>query len=171
MSALVVFESMWGNTERVARAIAEGLSESGEVEIVEVSNAPTTPGDSVTLIVAGGPTHAFSMTRLSTRSQAVEKGATQGSVELGLREWLDALASGGHTYTPVIATFDTRVAKAKHIPGSAAKSAKRSAHRHGYPTVEAQSFFVEDLDGPVVEGELTRARNWGRELGELVTSE
>ena len=43
MKALVVYESMWGNTERVAEAIADGLRESMEVELVEVNQAPVEP--------------------------------------------------------------------------------------------------------------------------------
>ena len=61
MNALVVYESMFGNTEQIARAIADGLSESVEVQVAEVANAPTEPDPDTALIVAGGPTHAFSM--------------------------------------------------------------------------------------------------------------
>jgi hypothetical protein len=164
MKALVVYESMWGNTEQVARAIATGLGEYTDVEVVDVAETPADPGESVALIVAGGPTHAFSMTRPSTRANAVAQGARQGAVETGLREWLDGLPSGRHTQK--IATFDTRVDKVRHLPGSAAKSAAKAARRHGYTSAAAaESFYVRDVDGRLLDGELDRATAWGRRLG------
>jgi flavodoxin len=59
--ALVVYESMFGNTEAIAHAIAEGLSPHLSVELVEVSAAPITLRD-VDLLVTGAPTHAFGLT-------------------------------------------------------------------------------------------------------------
>jgi flavodoxin len=61
MKALVVYESMFGNTEQIARAVADGIGESVDVQLVEVSHAPGEPDADLALIVAGGPTHAFSM--------------------------------------------------------------------------------------------------------------
>lgn len=170
MKALVVFESMWGNTEQVARAIATGLAETMEVTITDVRHAPADPGDDIALIVVGGPTHAFSMSRASTRAEAHNRGATGGDDSVGLREWLDGLPSGHHTQ--LVATFDTRVDKVRHLPGSAAKSAARTAHRHGYPRAErAESFYVLDGEGPLLDGELARATSWGGELAGKVTAE
>ncbi len=61
MRALVVYESMFGNTEAVARAVAGGLSGSMEVEVYEVSRAPSPVTGPIDLLVVGGPTHAFSL--------------------------------------------------------------------------------------------------------------
>jgi len=161
MKTLVVYESMWGNTEVVARAVAEGLAELAEVRVLDVMQAPRDPDADVALIVAGGPTHAFSMTRPKTRSEAVQKGAPQGSLDVGLREWLSNLSTG--THAPVVATFDTKVDKARHLPGSA-RSAAKVARKHGYHTEKPESFYVRDIDGPLVAGEAERAREWGRQL-------
>src|SRR6188472_2874693 len=87
MSALVVVESMWGNTRAVAEAVARGLGE--EVEVVEVQDAPTPLPDNVDLLVVGGPTHAFAMSRSTTRHDAVERGARGADEAHGIREWLD----------------------------------------------------------------------------------
>jgi flavodoxin len=130
MKALVVYESMFGNTRQVAEAIAAGPGESLDVETTEVSQAPRDLGSDLDLIVAGGPTHAFSMSRANTRSDAIDKGATEGEPEFGLREWMAALPSGHHAEK--IATFDTKVDTMRHLPGSAAKGAAKVAHRHGY---------------------------------------
>ena len=123
MKALVVYESMFGNTEQIAQAVAAGLGESVEVQLVEVTDAPTEADSEVALIVAGGPTHAFSMSRENTRADAISKGAPEGEQEFGLREWLSALPSGQHTEK--MATFDTKVKRMRHLPGSAAKAPRR----------------------------------------------
>jgi hypothetical protein len=163
MKALVVYESMFGNTERIARAVAAGLGESVDVQVTEVADAPADPGPDVALIVAGGPTHAFSMSCENTRADAISKGAHEGEREFGLREWMAALPSGEHTEK--MATFDTKIKSMRHLPGSAAKSAAKAAHRHGYESVaRAESFYVDDVDGPVLDGEIDRARAWGRQL-------
>jgi hypothetical protein len=161
--ALVVFESMWGNTEQVARAIASGLQTSCEVDVTEVGSAPSEVGPDVNVVVAGGPTHAFSMSRESTRADALNKGADHGHRDKGLRDWLDALPGGHHPQQ--VATFDTRVAQMRHLPGSAAKAAAKTAHRHGYPRASrVESFYVVDMAGPLIDGEMERAAAWGREI-------
>jgi hypothetical protein len=163
--ALVVYESMWGNTAQIAEAIAHGLSASMTVDLAEVHVAPKLPGAEVHLIVAGGPTHAFSMSRENTRSEAVRQGARRPPFDLGLREWLEALPSGNHEQA--IATFDTRVDKVRHLPGSAAKGAAKLARRHGYrAAAHHESFYVQDTQGPLLPGELDRATAWGRRLAQ-----
>jgi hypothetical protein len=133
MKALVVYESLFGNTEQVARTVAAGLGESREVQLVEVSQAPNQPDSEVALIVAGGPTHAFSMSRKNTRADALNRGAHEGGREFGLREWLAALPAGRHSTK--IATFDTKIESMRFAPGSAAKGAPKTARRRGYEPV------------------------------------
>lgn len=163
MKALVVYESMFGNTEQIARAIAEGLGQSIDVQVAEVSKAPAQPAPDLDLIVAGGPTHAFSMSRTNTRADAIKQGADQGEPEFGLREWMAALPSGDHAEK--MATFDTKIKTMRHLPGSAARGAAKAAGRHGYEAAaRAESFFVLDVNGPLLDGELDRARGWGQKL-------
>lgn len=164
--ALVVYESMFGNSEQVARAVAAGLGEVLEVDLAEVTHAPADPGG-YSIVVVGGPTHAFSMSRATTRRDAREQGATHGSVGEGLREWLASLPA--QDLHPWFASFDTRVTRVRRLPGSAARSAARSARRHGLREVVApESFFVEDVDGPLADGELERAHAWGRAVATAV---
>jgi hypothetical protein len=164
MRALVVYESMFGNTEQVARQVADGLAGHAQVELREVSEAPAQPDELLDLVVLGGPTHAFSMSRTSTREDARRQGATHGETCTGLREWLEGLPPGAHH--PMVAAFDTRVTKVRLIPGSAARKAARVADHLGYRVTERpESFFVEDVDGPLAEGELERARAWGDKVG------
>jgi len=164
MKALVVYESMFGNSRQVARAIASGLSEYAEVQLVPVADAPQAPDQDLDLVVAGGPTHAFSLSRPKTREEAVRRGAVDAQTEFGLREWLKGLPDG---HGARLVTFDTKVRRA---PGSAAHRAAREAAAHGYVApVRWMSFFVHDYAGPLTYGELDRAREWGRSLGVLLT--
>lgn len=168
--AYVVYESLWGNTEAVARAVAEGLgsARSGGVSLTDVEHAAHDVPDDVDLVVIGGPTHAFSMTRPNTRESAVKQGAPASRASSGIREWVED-ASGPAKVS--VATFDTRVATARHFPGSAARSAAKSVRKHHLGrVVDTCSFYVENVDGPLLDGELQRARAWGADLAARVDS-
>jgi hypothetical protein len=128
------------------------------VQLTEVADAPANPDPDVALIVS----------RENTRADAISKGAPEGEREFGLREWMAALPSGQHAEK--IATFDTKIKSMRNLPGSAAKSAAKAAHRHGYESLsKAESFYVEDVDGPLLDGEIDRARAWGRQLAASMT--
>ncbi|MEO5661960.1 MAG: hypothetical protein ABIR39_01640 [Nocardioides sp.] len=160
MNTLVVYESMWGNTKAVAEAVARGVGEG--VTLVGVAEAPTPVPEGIDLLVVGGPTHAFSLTRASTRRDAIAKGAAANPAAPGIREWLEQLPTSSHLN---IATFDTRVGSVRHLPGSAAKAAgKEVRHHHLGRLVETMSFYVNDMSGPLLDGEAERAHAWGQSL-------
>lgn len=161
MTALVVVESIFGNTRQIAQAIADGLATHTQVQLLDVAAAPPIIGDDIELLVVGGPTHAFSLTRPATREQAAQQPDSPGpAAPAGLREWLDALPPG----TTAAATFDTKIAKPR-LPGSAAGAARKRLARLGYRTIaRPQHFFVTATPGPLVHGELDRARTWGESL-------
>jgi hypothetical protein len=163
MRALVVFESMFGNTQAIAEAIADGLSGRLPVEVLEVGVGPATIDEDVALVVVGGPTHAFGMSRPQTRQDAARQAAA-GLVSrgIGLREWLAALQGPAGI---AAATFDTRISKPR-VPGSAARAAEKRLRRLGFRIVApAASFYVEGTSGPLQEGEKQRARRWGESVG------
>lgn len=157
--AWVVYESMFGNTREVAEAVAQGATESAEVEVHEVSAAGAPPPD-LDLLVVGAPTHAFGLSRPSTREDAATKAhRAVESASLGVREWLEQLPP--EATPPRFATFDTRVDHPR-VPGSAAKkAAKRLRKRGASAAVDPESFWVDGIEGPLLDGELDRARVWG----------
>jgi hypothetical protein len=161
MRALVVFESMFGNTEVIARAIAAGIGEHLDVTVVEVGAAATEIPDDVGLLVVGGPTHAFGMSRPSTREDAAKQVTCDGLVSRGrgLREWLEDLEPSAALPA---ATFDTHIDK--RFPGSAAHAARRRLKALGYDVKAAESFHVLGTTGPLVNDEAVRARDWGARL-------
>jgi hypothetical protein len=168
MRALVVYESMFGNTETIARAIADGLGELYEVTTTEVGSAPERlPGD-VALLVVGGPTHAMGLTRPNTREQAAAEVGNAGLVSRGrgLREWLEALEPAGSLPA---ATFDTHIDKP--FPGSASRAARRRLRALGFDVRRAESFHVRGTTGPLTDGEPARAHAWAARLAaELAAS-
>jgi hypothetical protein len=163
MRALVVYESMFGNTRRIADAIADGMADGSDVSVFDVADAPQRVPDDVDLLVVGGPTHAFSMSRLATRRDAARRGGAYTDVPEGLREWLHALPAP--TSACAFAAFDTRV-DMPLLPGAASHSASRVARKLGFQVVDVTSFLVEGYEGPLVDGQLQRAREWGHGLTE-----
>ena len=166
MRTLVVYESMYGNTEHVARAIAEGIADA---ELVEVGLAPTKLPPEVALLVVGGPTHAHGMTREGTRRDAgtrVDRPIV--SPGIGIREWIDAVQPSD----VIVAAFDTRIRGPQILTGSAARSATEQLRKRGFKTVPPESFVLARIGGEpfdqVSEAELDRARGWGRSLSTLL---
>jgi hypothetical protein len=167
MRALVVFESMFGNTEMIAKAIADGLSTRMPVDVREVSAAPAEIEADGVLLVVGGPTHAFGMTRPQTRQDAAkQRGDDVVSEGIGIREWLGGLRP---THPSTATAFDTRVKTRWAVPGSAARGAMKRLKGLGFATAApAHSFYVTGTPGPLLEGERDRARLWGEALATQV---
>lgn len=169
MRALVVYESMFGNTQLVAEAIGRGLSARMSADVIEVSQAPETIDDTVDLVVVGGPTHAFGLSSPRTRESAAAQ-APSGIVSKGkgIRDWVDCLhAHRGHLE---VATFDTHIDKA-WFPGAASKKLDKLLRGMGLHRLAApSSFYVRDSAGPLVGGEVERAELLGRRLGEELLS-
>jgi hypothetical protein len=171
MTALIVYESMFGSTRTIAEAVAEGLTRADvPVRVVEVGELAGTPEgggipDDVTLLVVGGPTHAFSMTREQTRADAA-KIATEQHTRLvsdrtGIREWLETVRL---PQALPVAVFDTKVDKPM-LPGSAAKAAARRLKAlGGQQVVPPHSFRVLGKTEGLCAGEIAEARQWGRGL-------
>ena len=166
MKALVVYESMFGNTERVATAVVRGLRlEDVDAGVAEVGSAPAVLPLDLDLLVVGAPTHAFSLSRRSTRADAVRQGAPADRARLGLREWLGSVRFEP-AGSPSVVAFDTRIARVRWLPKAAGPTAVRLAHKRGLRVVDRPvAFVVADLQGPLVDGELDRAVAWGRQLG------
>ena len=159
MRAIVVYESLWGNTEKIAHAIGRGLDPALSVDIVTSDAAPDSL-EGYDLVVVGGPTHAFSMTRAATRNDAALHHNAPFVPARGIRDWIDGLSP---ITSPVRAvTFDTRV-DSPRLPGSAAQAARHELRSLGFDVATApQSFRVHGYEGPLVDGEPERAEEWAR---------
>lgn len=154
MYALVIVESCFGNTHAVAEALASGLTEAGaDVALVVASQAPREP--IADLVVVAAPTHNLGLPTAASRAKARENG---GDVpETGVKEWLE----GAKALKDVrLVAVDTAVAGM--FSGSAAKAAVRLAKSRGWRAERSPSFTVVGQRGPLVDGELDRAKALGR---------
>ena len=162
VKALVAYESMFGNTERIARAVAAGLRLEGvDTTVLDVSLAGAADLADVDLLVVGAPTHGFSLSRPATRRDAVRQGGRDAASVIGMREWLETRAADARL--PLAATFDTRVTKVRYLPASASRKAARILDDHGHRIVSAPTgFLVHAVPGPLEPHEVDRAIAWGR---------
>ena len=165
-TAQVVVEPMFGNTERVGQAVAGGLGDGGvDAVVIDVAAAPVDLPADLDLLVLGAPTHAFTLSRPSTRADAVRQGAAPERAARGMREWLSAVLPQDPRHSPATAVFDTRVSKVRRLPAAAGPRAVRLARRRGLTLLgRPEAFLVADTRGPLLEGELERAAAWGHEL-------
>jgi Flavodoxin domain len=167
MTAFVVYESVYGNTRQIAAAVARGLAVSGPVELVPVAQLKPGVIGGADLVVVGGPTHAWSMSRPKTRTAAIEGAGKPNSgltvepdaAESGVREWLAALADKPKS----AAAFDTRIKMPAVFSGSAARRIHQELRRKGVFVFDRASFLVTKQNH-LVDGETERAEQWGREL-------
>lgn len=161
VETLIVYESLWGNTRQVAEEVARGAREGSDaLTLCAVADAPSSLAPSLTLLVIGAPTHAFSLPTPSSRAEARSEGAASSHTP-GIREWLAGLTV--KTPPPSVAAFDTRQGRS-FLVGSAAKSIARAAKRRALIVSETADFVVTSREGPLEQGELERAFAWGRAL-------
>lgn len=155
MKALVVYDSIYGNTEKVAQAIGGALGPQAEVKVLRVGDARPEHVAGLDLLVAGAPTHG------SMPSPA-------------MKAWLKALAPTSLQGVKV-AAFDTRMAVSEIKPaiaaffvklfGYAAPAIANSLTKHGGTLViPAEGFFVKDTQGPLKDGEIERAAAWAGQI-------
>jgi len=168
MNALVVYESLWGNTAAIAHAIGEGIGEgtmvrhTGEIDPEEAATAR--------LLVLGAPVHAFSLPSAATKKSVAERRLAPGDMapdltQPPLKEWIEALPKG----SAVAAAFDTRV-RGPLGHGGASKIEKLLVER-GYRIADrSQGFYIVNQKNVKAEatmlrpGEIDRAIDWGQLL-------
>ena len=154
VKALVVYDSAYGNTGKIAEAIAEALGPSLDVRTVPVGEARSGELAFVDLVIIGSPTHGGGPTPLMQKFlNEIPK---------------DALSDVG------VAAFDTRFSAndkgiglrvLMRIVGYAADYVGESLKRKGgYLLAPPEGFFVEDKEGPLKEGELERAGTWAKAI-------
>jgi hypothetical protein len=160
---------MYGNTREIAQAIAAGIDPTALV--VAVSDVDDQTISSADLVVVGGPTHVFSMTRPKTRIAAADAAAKPASVlnlepgatGPGVPEWLGSFK----TDRGLAAAFDTRV-RMPGLIGHAAPQIARRLRRCGFDLMGKPEGFFVTKENQLCAGELERAQAWGRSLATLL---
>lgn len=155
MKALILFDSYFGNTEKIARSIAASLADKAEVEVLRVSETKAEQLLGIQLLVVGSPTRGF---RPSEATQAFLNSLPKDSLK-GINA----------------AAFDTRIDPAgvtskmlKFLVksfGYADKTMVSELQKKGASLVSiGQGFIVINSEGPLKDGELERAAEWGKTL-------
>lgn len=167
MRAVVVYESMFGNTHLVADRVAQGLRGSYDVEVLPVGEAIGRILDDVDLLVVGGPTHIHGVSSATSRRSAGEQAEQDDDLDLepdaegpGLRDWFDGLPR----QTGRAAAFDTRVEGPPMLTGRASKGIARRLMRHGFELVCEPESFLVDKHNHLLPGEGDRAHDWAARL-------
>lgn len=164
MKAIVVYESHWGNTAAIARAIAEGIGPAATA--LSTAEAAAVELAGVDLIVAGAPLLGFSLpTEGMLKSMAGSQASDPTPPDLShpaMRTWLATLPAGRGR----AAAFETRI---WWSPGSAAKAILARLEQAGYrAAAKPERFIVQGKYGPLRDGELERAKRWGAALAQTL---
>jgi len=144
MKALIVYDSVYGNTEEIARAVAGALTPSGEVKLLRVGEANPSEFASVDLLVVGSPTQG-------------------GRATPAIQEFLGKIPANALKNVSVT-SFDTRVKiiVARVFGYAAGRLADSLKDKGGHIAAPPEGFIVKGGKGPLKEGELERAASWAK---------
>jgi flavodoxin I len=144
MRALVIYDSVYGNTEKVARAIADAVTRLVEVKVLRAGEANPAELASIDLLIVGSPVHGG---RPTPSVQDFLNKVDQPSLK-GIK----------------VAVFDTRATSkfAKIFGNAAGRMAGQLTKKGSVLVVSPEGFFVTGTKGPLREGELERAAAWAK---------
>jgi flavodoxin len=143
MKALVVYDSQYGNTEAIARAIA-GAAARGAARAVRVGDVKPADLKSVDVLAVGSPTLG-------------------GRPTPAIQQFLDGIPAGSLAKVRV-ATFDTRMTMfiARLFGGAAVRIDAALKAKGGLPAAKPEGFIVKGRNGPLADGERERAAVWAK---------
>jgi flavodoxin len=143
LKALVVYDSRFGNTEKVAHAIAAALGPEDNVRTVKVDAVAAEDLQDLDVVVVGGPVHAWRPTK-------------------EIQAFLDSLQPNALSGVQA-AAFDTRFGS--RLAGAAADNIEKALRKQGCTIVApATGFIVLGGEGPLAEGELNKAAAWAKQI-------
>jgi flavodoxin len=148
MNTFIVYDSQFGNTERIAQAIADTLRAFGQAQAVHVDPAHPVSFQGVDLLILGCPTQGMRPT-------------------LAMQSFLGNVSSQRLSGLAV-ACFDTRFRGFLWKSSAAPRMARQLRTLGVEPLVAPESFFVQAMkkEGPLLAGEVERAATWARMLRE-----
>jgi flavodoxin I len=142
MKALIVYDSLYGNTEQIAKAIGGAIT--GEVKVVKVGEANPAEVGAYDLLIVGSPTQGGRHTK-------------------PMQEFLGKIPADA-LKNKNVAAFDTRIKAiwVKLFGYAAGRIADALKDKGGNLVAPAEAFFVKSAKGPLAEGELERAAVWAK---------
>ena len=152
MKAVVIYDSVYGNTEKIAQAIGDGLA--GDAKVVRVGNMNASELQAFDLLIVGSPVHG---------------GRATSAIDALLKQFPAHSLEGKR-----VAAFDTRFESEEQGIGlrilmsviryAAERIAKELAKKGGRLVAEPEGFIVEQKEGPLKQGELERASTWAKAM-------
>jgi flavodoxin len=157
MNVLVIYDSVFGNTEQIAQAIgsALGFQENVDVDVLRVGDVKPEQLTGTNLLIAGSPTRAFSPTPAAKKLlKSIPRHGLKGVkiAAFDTRMAIDEIDS--RILSPMVKVFGYA---AEPIAGWLKK-------KDGELAIPPEGFFVEGTEGPLREGELERAANWAKQI-------
>jgi flavodoxin len=155
MKTLIIYDSVFGNTEKVAHAMGEAFSVNGQIETLPVSQVTMDQLRGPGVLIVGSPTRSFRPTpAISQFLKALPKNHLAGInvAAFDTRIWLNTIDS---------ATFRFLVDKGGYAANTIATALKKKG---GNLLAQPEGFLVTGEQGPLKEGELERAAKWARQM-------
>jgi flavodoxin len=148
--ALVVYDSVYGNTEKVARALAKGLEDGGvDVDCVRVGAVKFDELSWYDLLVVGGPVHAWSASK-------------------PIKAFLERLKSVEGLSGKKAFVLDTKMSRSR-LAGSAGGKIEGKLKSLGLAIVKPHaSAVVKGREGPLEEGAEVTFKQLGAELAKMM---
>jgi len=153
MKTLIVYDSLYGHTQQIAEAIKEGLGSAHDARVVRAQEVQTTDFENIGLLLIGSPTHGGWYTEsIKTLLEKIPEGSLEGLCAV---------------------TFDTSTLSDNHgfvvnaltrLFGNAAPRISKELMKRGANCVDSEIFYVVGKQGPLINGEVERARNWAGKL-------
>jgi flavodoxin I len=151
MKSLVIYETYFGNTEKIAQAVAKTLG----AEAIEAVDAKAAQLSGVELLVAASPTRAFRPTEKITKFlKDLPDGALKGVKVTAFDTRMDVQKVNNKLLTFM----------ARHMGYADAVLAKMMVKKGGQLLEPTAGFFVDESEGPLAEGELERAVEWAKSI-------
>jgi flavorubredoxin len=150
MKALLIYDSIFGNTENVAKALSSGMREKGiEVDCVRANAVEIGTLSNYDMIVIGGPTHKVGLSEtMKTLTKQLKKADVKNKLAFA---------------------FDTRYNK--RFAGSAANRIEQRMKQYGMKVVMShQSAIVVGREGPLEDGTGEKFKQIGAELARLAVA-
>lgn len=154
MNTLIIYDTLYGNTEKIAEAISKGFPSTYKIKVLPVEKTTLDDLKDIELLIVGSPTHG-------------------GNTKPSLQSFLKLIPSNSLKEVKVC-TFDTRFLESrlnlplrllvKTIGYAANKIAKVLVKNGGILIWQPEGFYVKDQNGPLLDGELERATYWAKDI-------
>ncbi len=156
MNALIVYDSVFGNTEKIARAIGAALGAQGNAETLPVGQVTAEKMRGLDLLVVGSPTRGLRPTEAISKLLNALPQAHLAGIQVAAFDTRLALDKIDSTFVRLL------VSKGGYAASTIAKVLKKKG---GTLLAPPEGFLVVGEQGPLVDGEIERAAQWAEQLG------